>query len=139
MSECKKFFASLDHLHEMLTWILSKAKTMGFQGKELHQLELASEEALVNIIHYAYADRGGEIEMSISATPSAICIEICDQGKFFNPLKFEPTKNQNKPLVEREVGGLGIQLMRQCLDELLYTRKGEKNSLTLIKKLWSEK
>ena len=119
----------------MLAWIAAWAKRIGFQGKELHQLELASEEALVNIIHHAYSDRGGQIEISISHFGNGIRIEICDWGKFFNPQRFEPTAHLNKPLADRDIGGLGIHLMRQCLDELLYTRKGDKNILTLVKKL----
>ena len=106
---------------------------MGFDSKHLYQIELASEEALVNVIHYSYADLGGVIEIGIETRSDRLLIRISDGGAAFNPLA-KKTKQPNVSLEEREMGGLGLLFIRKCMDEVSYQRKGNRNILILIKK-----
>jgi len=136
MAPAKIFFASVEYLQEMLGFILSEAKKTGFQAASLNQLELASEEAIVNIIHHAYQDRGGEIEIALFSEPQKkIVIIISDGGIPFNPLTQMPLPDLSGSLEEREIGGLGLLFMRKYLDEIAYERQGDWNVLTLVKKL----
>lgn len=140
MVQTKSFDASLKHLHEMLRFILDEAKKMEFKPAALSQIELASEEAIVNVIEHAYQDRGGEIKISIQTEPKKkITISLFDQGAPFDPLKKSDPIDLSAPMEDREVGGLGIHFMLKCLDELSYRREGSWNVLVLVKNIPSEK
>ena len=56
--ETRTFSASLEQLHEMLYWIRDAAEKMGFGSSDLYKIELAAEEALVNVIHHSYRRQG---------------------------------------------------------------------------------
>jgi serine/threonine-protein kinase RsbW len=130
------FFASLDQLHEMLHWIRSEAARLGFQSSDLYRIELASEEAIVNVIHHSYLDQGGEIGIDIDSTKSgAMQIEISDSGQAFNPLMQKQKKHAPATLEEREAGGLGIIFIQKCMDSVRYERKNNHNVLTLTKNI----
>ncbi len=135
MVQTKSFAASVDHLHEMLLFILGIAKQVGFKPAALGQIELASEEAIVNVIEHAYGNLGGEIKIEVVAEPKRrLVIILSDQGDPFDPLS-ENTVDLSPSLEEREVGGLGIHFIRKCLDEVSYQRAGSWNVLTLVKKV----
>ncbi|MCE5316516.1 MAG: ATP-binding protein [Parachlamydia sp.] len=134
-SQSKFFFASLQHLHEMLAWIRDESRRVGFTKADLYKIELAAEEAIVNVIHYSYSDAGGEIEIAVRTdVQREVQIVISDNGRSFNPLVHKPKDNLNVSLAEMEVGGLGIIFMRKCMDEVIYQRLNNQNILTLIKK-----
>lgn len=130
----KSFSASLDHLHEMLSFIRAAAKRANFNSMDLYKIELAAEESIVNVIHYSYNDKQGKIEIIVETKPTVFQITIIDSGRAFNPIAKKP-KLSSTDLEKREVGGLGIHFIRQCMDEVSYQRANEQNVLTLIKKL----
>ncbi len=103
----------------------------GLGKKALKQFEVAAEEAVVNIIHYSQAT---EIEMALSqvTSDSKVSIQLTDDGIAFDPTEHIPN---DKATDERQVGGLGIHLIRQLVDEMHYERSEDKNILTLIKLL----
>lgn len=98
-------------------------------------LNLVVEEAFSNIVFYAFNDKGKhEINISISLNNSTLKIELTDDGIPFNPLSHKPP-DTNLPADERPIGGLGIFLISQIMDEMNYTRKGNRNILTLNKRI----
>ena len=101
----------------------------GLDKKALKKFEVAAEEAVVNILHYSQAS---ELEMVLSRQFSAISIQLSDDGIAFDPTEYVPNENATE---ERQVGGLGIQLIRQIMDEMHYERSGEKNILRMVKSL----
>lgn len=103
----------------------------GLGKKALKQFEVAAEEAIVNILHYSQAT---EIEMVLSRQHSAFSIQLKDDGIAFDPTAHVPNE---KVTDERQVGGLGIHLIRQLVDEIRYERKDERNILGLVKKISS--
>lgn len=136
MVQTKVFGATVEHLHKMLLFILGLARQVGFKPAALGQIELASEEAIVNVIEHAYQDGGGEIKISVETEPKKrIVITLFDQGKPFDPLAEAEPGDLSASLEEREVGGLGIHFIRKCLDEVSYRREGAWNVLTLVKKV----
>lgn len=136
MVQTKVFVAAVEHLHEMLLFILGLAWQVGFKPGALGQIELASEEAIVNVIEHAYQERGGEIKISVQAEPKkGIIITLADQGEPFDPLSAAEPADLSSSLEEREVGGLGIHFIRKCLDEVSYRHEDGWNILTLIKKV----
>jgi anti-sigma regulatory factor (Ser/Thr protein kinase) len=97
----------------------------------LYALELSLEEILVNIISYAYDDdECHDIEFKVEVDEDMIAMTFMDGGHPFNPLAKEKTDTKN-PLMERGVGGLGINFVRQMRDMMEYQRKGDKNILRL--------
>lgn len=98
-------------------------------------LNLVLEEAVSNIIFYAYDDdKQHQIDISIKMNKNALTITITDDGKPFDPTQSK-TPNIDLPAEEREIGGLGIFLMGKIMDKLNYKRKEQKNILTLKKSL----
>lgn len=118
----------------MLYWIRDAAEKMGFGSSDLYKIELAAEEAFVNVIHHSYEDKGGGVLISISSDAGSMKITIADSGKPFNPLVQKPQADHEASLEERQMGGLGLLFIRKCLDEVSYQRKNHQNILTLIKK-----
>ena len=104
---------------------------VGIEKRALKKLEMALEEAVVNIVHYSHAT---EIEMAISRQNSAISIRLADDGIAFDPTAQESADTE-KVVAERQIGGLGITLLKQIADDLQYRREGEKNLLTIVKSL----
>ena len=101
----------------------------GMDKKGLKKLEVAAEEAVVNILHYSQAS---EIEMVLSSQDLAFTIQLMDDGLPFDPTEHTPN---NKTIDERQIGGMGIHLIRQIVDELHYERKENKNILRMVKSL----
>src|SRR5262245_49078490 len=105
----------------------------GLASKVIHDLNLAMEEILTNIISYGYTDnREHEVKVRLSAQLGEVSVEIEDDGQPFNPLE-APEPDITKPLEERKIGGLGIHLVRNVMDGLEYKRQGERNLLTIKK------
>ncbi len=106
----------------------------GLPDKVMHDLNLALEEILTNIISYGYTDKlEHDIKVRLRVEPGEIGIEVEDDGQPFNPLE-APEADTTKPLEERAIGGLGIHLVRKLMDGLEYKRQGDRNFLTVKKK-----
>lgn len=128
------FLAKVELLRSMLEWIRHCLIQMEFDPSTLRKVELSSEEALVNIIRHAYQDRPEEIEIDVKLFPkSHVEITFKDNGPHFDPMQCKEP-NRSEILEEREVGGLGIHLMRQYMDEIRYKRESDHNILILVKK-----
>ncbi len=102
------------------------------------KLKLIFDELLNNIISYAYTDDAEhEIEICLEVVGHRLVVSIADDGLPFNPLTVEPP-DTNSPLAERQVGGLGIHLVRNLVDEATYQRRVDRNVLTLVTQLGTE-
>lgn len=131
----KIFDARLSELSNMIRWIRSNIQLKKINEKQIKKIELACEEALVNIISYAYPGKKGQIEIHLDLSlDNRIEITIIDQGNFFNPLLEERVVDPEVPLEKRTVGGLGIVMIKQVMDEVHYNRQGSSNVLRLIMK-----
>jgi anti-sigma regulatory factor (Ser/Thr protein kinase) len=125
--------AKLENLETMMNFIVERAKALGFDNKKIYQIRLAAEEVLVNVINYAYPDKNGNLQITLRTKGNAgIEVEVADWGLPFDPLA-APEPNTCAPLEEREIGGLGIYLMRKFMDEVYYKREGDRNILTFVK------
>lgn len=103
---------------------------IGMDKRVLKKLEVAAEEAVVNIRLYSQAT---EIALEVISRQSEISVQLTDDG-----VPFDPTTCVNDPakqVDERQIGGLGISLIRQIADDLRYQRIGNTNQLTIIKNI----
>ena len=111
-------------------------KLIGCPMKLLMQTQLAVEEIFVNISHYAYKDKTGEVNVlcELDKEKNLFTIIFEDTGIPFNPLKRDDP-DVTATAEERNIGGLSIFLTKKLMDEVHYENKDGKNILTLIKKI----
>lgn len=100
----------------------------------LPNVNLALEEALANVIMYAYPEgTRGEVTLTAKVADNAICMEIKDEGTPFNPLQ-QQEANLDVSLEERQIGGLGIHLIKEIMDEVEYVYEDGRNELRMRKR-----
>ena len=127
LSELRKIHGAVDQL----------ADRCDLSDEVKHDINLALEEVVANIIHYGYDDEDQHyIGVEIDGNDRQIVLTIEDEGIPFNPLEEEPPR-MDAPLKERSVGGHGIHLARNVVDHMGYRREGNKNIVTLKKNLGS--
>jgi serine/threonine-protein kinase RsbW len=98
---------------------------------------VALDEALSNIVKYAYPDQPeGEIEVEFRLERGELSVTILDDGAPFDPLRV-PAADVAAPLERRVPGGLGITLVRGLMDAVEYERRDGRNRLVLRRKLGS--
>ncbi len=98
----------------------------------LPRIELVLEEVLTNLVRHAYKGRTGDAEVGCEMHPDGtVLLRFTDWGPPFNPLE-QSAPDVNVGLEERQIGGLGIHLVRHAADEVSYCRDGEKNLLTVL-------
>lgn len=98
-----------------------------------YAVRLACEEVVVNILHYAYPEGAeGYLGVSVSKDNGTLRIAIRDGGVPFDPTGKEAPDTDAAP-EERAIGGLGIFLVRQMMDEVSYTHQEGENRLLLVK------
>jgi phosphoserine phosphatase RsbU/P len=130
-----KLHNELSELERVNSNLTEFGRQHGLSDKVVHDLNLALEEILTNIISYGYTDsRKHEIRVTLGMQPGAVRIEVEDDGQPFNPLD-APEPETTQPLEERRIGGLGIHLARQLMDALEYRRQEGKNLLVMKKQL----
>ena len=106
-------------------------KTKGFSSKTIFCAELALEEIVTNIIKYGYRDNSQHSIRVVFETKSQEITIICeDDGHAFNPLQ-APKPDLDAPVLERKVGGLGIHLVREIMDNVIYQREKDRNIITM--------
>ena len=125
------------------SFIKSVMETLGIEKSLARQLRLAVEEAVVNVINYAYpTGTEGDITIQILSDGNTLHCQIIDEGRPFDPTAQEKA-DITQSAEERQVGGLGILLVRglgillvrELMDSINYERTDGRNVLTLIKKI----
>ena len=115
------------------SFIKMVAEKIGLDKSLARQLQLAVEEAVVNIMDYAYpAGTEGNIELRIMSDGKQLKVVIIDSGVPFDPTSKEKA-DTTLSAEERQIGGLGLLLVRELMDSINYERTDGKNILTLIK------
>jgi len=131
-----KLEAKLENLKKVMAFADEKLEALDCPLKKQMQLAVALEELFVNIAHYAYKGKDGNVEIQIETeeNPSAVKITLIDTGNPFNPLKRE-VPDISLPAEQRQIGGLGIYLARKNTDGMEYRYEDGKNILTVRKLL----
>jgi len=125
--------AKTECLNEVINFIASELKKTSYPPDIQNEIEIATEEIFINIVIYAYGQEGGRVKISIS-TENEVKIKFEDNGKPFNPQEHE-APDLNKPINEREIGGLGLFMVKNIMDKVEYTRENGKNILIIAKTL----
>ncbi|MBP3712117.1 MAG: SpoIIE family protein phosphatase [Bacteroidaceae bacterium] len=110
-------------------------ESIGLDGATTMQMNLALEEAVVNVIKYAYPhDTVGDINIKAQASDVRLKFVVSDNGAPFDPTA-KTEVDTTLTAEERPIGGLGIHLVRKIMDSINYERVSDRNVLTLRKKL----
>lgn len=117
-------------------FVAEQAEDAGLSPALIPKLELVTEEIFVNQVYYAYRDRGGDVEIRCRVREGMFCAEFVDSGPPFDPLA-QPPPDITAPLIQRSVGGLGIELVRKLTDSAEYEREGDTNVLRVCVRIGS--
>ena len=128
--------ALVDNLDAVINFVNARLDAIDCPPKPKMQLDVAVEEIFVNIAHYAYApDKGNAVvRVNVSGDPVTVTITFIDSGVPYDPLKKEDP-NLTLSAEERQIGGLGIFMTKQLMDDVAYEYRDGRNVLTLTKTL----
>ncbi len=128
--------AKTENLDRVLAFIDEQLEKIDCPPKVNIQLDVAVEELFVNIASYAYTPDTGMAEIEIKTEDNAekVFITFIDSGIEYDPLK-KPDPDVTLSVQERQIGGLGIFMVKKSMDDMYYERKDGKNILTIVKDL----
>ena len=129
--------ASMENLDKVTSFVEAFLDDYACPMKIAMKILLCVEELYANVVNYAYGSRGGnctiELEGNAYETEHKVCIRVRDQGVPFDPFaKEDPDITLSAD--EREIGGLGIYMVKNIMDTVSYEYKQQENIVTMIKK-----
>ena len=133
----KRFPAALDQLEPVQMFVLSQLKGYAYSERVRAQLDVAVEEIFVNIARYAYPpDQPGWalVRCQVDRDPLRITVQFVDRGVPFNPL-LKKDADITRSAEERQIGGLGILMVKRSMDQVDYAYENGCNILTLVKEI----
>jgi serine/threonine-protein kinase RsbW len=104
-----------------------------FSDEEILDIQLAVEEAITNVILHGYERVAGNIVITCRVTHGLAEVQIEDSAPPFNPLSI-PEPDITEDIEDRKIGGLGVFLIRQVMDDIIYRYEAGKNILVMVKK-----
>ena len=128
--------ATLENLDTVMAFVDQQLEEVGCSMKAQMQIDIAVEEVYVNIAHYAYNPEVGgvTIRVQIEEEPLEIILTFIDKGKPYDPLAKEDP-DVTLAAEDRQIGGLGIFMVKKSMDNVSYEYNEGRNILTLKKKL----
>jgi anti-sigma regulatory factor (Ser/Thr protein kinase) len=126
-----RFEAMPENLGKVIDFINHSIKKINFPPDFLSEIDIAVEEIFINIAYYAYKPFSGDAIISVSIKDN-VTIKFEDMGRPYNPLE-QADPDLEKSAEDREIGGLGVFLVKNLMDKVEYTRQDDKNILTLTK------
>jgi len=129
------FPAKFEFLDEIRDFVAEVARDGGFSDKEIYSLQLAADEAASNIIEHAYEGiTDATLWLTCDMRKNEIVISMRDTGKPFDPSSVRQP-DLKADLSDRQIGGLGVYLMRKLMDDVSYESNPKTgNLLTMIKR-----
>ncbi len=131
----KRFEALGKNLEPVISFLEENLESLGCPFKEEQQMCIAVEELFINIVNYAYPESAGPADVEIQELPDRV-IEVIlrDGGVPFNPLELKDPDITLKA-EDRQIGGLGIYMVKKSMDEVTYHYENGQNILILRKKI----
>ncbi len=128
--------AEKDNLHKVLKFVDEHLEKIDCPMKAQMQIDVAVEEIFVNIASYAYNPEVGKatIRVEVNEDPLTVYLTFIDDGVAYDPLK-KADPDVTLSAEEREIGGLGIFMVKKSMDDIQYEYRDGQNILTLKKKL----
>lgn len=128
----RKFLARVNQLEEVSAYVEQVLEEAGCPPKTSMQISVCAEEIFVNIAKYAYTEKEEDVSLGIKCEDGQVVMRFTDHGIPYDPLaKKDPDVKLSAE--EREIGGLGIYLVKKNMDDVQYKYQNGKNILTLTK------
>ena len=128
--------ATVENIETVTHFVNEQLETLDCPRKVQMQIDIAIDELFGNIVHYAYNPDVGDATVRVEVTeePLAVVITFIDKGVPYDPLaKADP--NITLSAEEREIGGLGIFMVKKTMDDITYEYKDGQNILTIKKNI----
>lgn len=130
----REFAAKVEELDNVIAFVEEELEKLECPMKVVMQIDIAVEELFVNIAHYAYGEGSGNMQLSIQRCNGSVSISLKDNGTPFNPLeKGDPDINLGAE--DRNIGGLGIFMVKKSMDKVEYKYENSQNILTITKNI----
>ena len=126
--------AAIENIPAVTSFVEEQLEQVGCPMKAMMQINIAIDELFGNIAQYAYTPKTGKatVRVEVTENPMAVVITFIDNGVPYDPLaKADP--NVSLPANERQIGGLGIFMVKKSMDEINYEYKNGQNILTIKK------
>ena len=126
--------ATVDSIETFTDFVNEQLEALDCSMKIETQIDIALDELLSNIAHYAYGSEIGQVTVRVEVyeAPSAISITFIDNGTPYDPLK-KADPDTTIPIDDREDGGFGIYMVKKSMDDIVYEYKNGQNVLTIKK------
>jgi serine/threonine-protein kinase RsbW len=126
----------LEQIVRAREFVAQIARQSGLGEQSVHHCQLAVDEVCTNIVEHGYQFQGYDkpIEIICRAEPPNFVIILIDEAPAFNPLDL-PTPDPTQPLEQRHGGGWGVHFAKEMMDYAEYSRQGNYNRLTLVKRM----
>jgi serine/threonine-protein kinase RsbW len=129
----RRFDASLEKLAAMRSFVEDAAASGGGDPDSIFEMLVAMNEATTNLVQHGYRGARGTIEIEVGYQDDALVVWVRDWSSPFDPAQV-PDRDVTVPLEDRPPGGLGIMMMRQLTDDLIYRHGPDgANELILVK------
>ena len=128
--------ATVENIETVTEFVNAQLELMDCPIRAQMQIDIAIDELFGNIAHYAYNTEVGSatVRVEVSEAPLAVIITFIDNGVPYDPLgKDDPDITLSAE--EREIGGLGIYMVKQSMDEITYEYKNGQNILKIKKNI----
>lgn len=131
MKETLNLHNDISEVPQLAEWIENIGETLGLEMSAVFQLNLALEEAVVNVMSYAYPDKEGmPVSLTVEDEDNKLVFTLKDNG-----VPFDPTATVDPDITlsaeDRDIGGLGNFLVRQIMTTVSYERNEDTNILTM--------
>lgn len=128
--------ATVENIEKVTAFVDEQLEALDCPMKAQTQIDIAIDELFSNIAHYAYNPEVGPATVRVEVTqdPLAVVVTFIDNGKQYDPLaKEDPDVTLSAE--ERDIGGLGIYIVKKSMDEITYEYKDGKNILRIKKNI----
>lgn len=127
----KSVVGHTDNLPVVMQFLQDYWLTAGLPPDSLFSFELVLEEVFVNIaMHGSTSIRSPNVDVQIDLVKNRVTLIVTDDGPAFNPLCV-PAPDLKAPIEDRDVGGLGIHLVREMMESVVYERSEGRNKLRM--------
>ncbi len=125
----------INQLEKVVFFVEDFTSQNGIEQKIINQLLIAADELLSNTINYGYPKgMKGRISIELIVTDKEITIVFTDDAIEFDPTKAATPKVSDTDIMNRQIGGLGIYIVKKMMDRFDYMRKNKHNVITITKK-----